>query len=222
MKGTDCIHFIACARMNAAHGYTNEIDELCNVWECPLYLPQKCELNGQTLSEILLDAQLKFSGRVKAEPKDEKPAPARESHGVPFRPDERKKPECDPRPAHHHGVPFRPDEPKSSKINPELLRRLFTATMDEPKPAKPEVIPLPAPRQKELFTAELVKPEVKKTEETLLTAAQVALRFGINRHTVYNWAYSSRNEFPEPVYISPGRMRWRLSDIKEFESRRGK
>jgi predicted DNA-binding transcriptional regulator AlpA len=49
-----------------------------------------------------------------------------------------------------------------------------------------------------------------------LTDNQVAERYGVNRVTIWRWR---RNDptFPDPINLSPGCSRFRLSDIEAWE-----
>lgn len=51
---------------------------------------------------------------------------------------------------------------------------------------------------------------------TYLTDRQVADRYGVARTTPWRWVQLGR--FPHPIRISPGCVRWRLSDLEAHES----
>ncbi|MDW9366969.1 AlpA family phage regulatory protein [Sinorhizobium meliloti] len=53
--------------------------------------------------------------------------------------------------------------------------------------------------------------------ERYLTVRDVAQRFAVSIQTVWRWA-KDRPEFPNPVELSPGTTRWRISDLIAFES----
>ena len=55
MKGIDCIHFGACARLNAACGYGAKFDELCSTEDCMQYIPSGAVISS-TLRDIVFDA----------------------------------------------------------------------------------------------------------------------------------------------------------------------
>jgi len=47
---------------------------------------------------------------------------------------------------------------------------------------------------------------------------QVAERFGVTRPTVWRWMHNG--DFPEPVRLTKGCTRWRLSDVEAWEAAR--
>ena len=47
---------------------------------------------------------------------------------------------------------------------------------------------------------------------------QLAERFGVTRSTIWRWARGG--DFPQPVSLSPGCKRWRLSDVEAWEAAR--
>lgn len=44
---------------------------------------------------------------------------------------------------------------------------------------------------------------------------QLANRYGNDVATIWRWV--KKGQFPQPVKLSPGCTRWRLSDIQEWE-----
>lgn len=48
---------------------------------------------------------------------------------------------------------------------------------------------------------------------------QIARRFGVHRSTPWRWCKTDPT-FPQPIVLSPGCTRWRLSDIEAWEQRR--
>jgi prophage regulatory protein len=60
--------------------------------------------------------------------------------------------------------------------------------------------------------------EVTKAE-TFLSDLNLADRYNVHRTTVWRWAKSDPT-FPQPIVLSPGCTRWRLSDIEAWEQRR--
>lgn len=54
------------------------------------------------------------------------------------------------------------------------------------------------------------------TYDKYLSVKQVAERFRVSRHTIYRW--KREGDFPKAVKLSAGSVRWRLSDIAEWES----
>jgi prophage regulatory protein len=55
--------------------------------------------------------------------------------------------------------------------------------------------------------------------ETYLQDTKVAARFGTDRSTIWRWVKSPAG-FPKPVKLSPGCVRWKLSDIERWEAER--
>ncbi len=56
--------------------------------------------------------------------------------------------------------------------------------------------------------------------ETYLSVKQVARRYGNTASTIWRWV--ERNPaFPEPVKLSPGCTRWRLSELLHYEQTLG-
>ena len=45
----------------------------------------------------------------------------------------------------------------------------------------------------------------------------LACRYGVHRTTVWRWC--ENGALPQPVKLSPGCTRWRLSDLETFEAR---
>lgn len=59
--------------------------------------------------------------------------------------------------------------------------------------------------------------ELQNTIEKLyLTVAEVARRLSVSVDTIYRWKRDGN--FPKPVKLSAGCVRWRLSDVMEWES----
>ena len=56
--------------------------------------------------------------------------------------------------------------------------------------------------------------------ETYLSYAQLAARYGVHRATLWRWAKTDPN-FPKPVSLSPGCTRWKLSAVEAWEATRG-
>ena len=52
--------------------------------------------------------------------------------------------------------------------------------------------------------------------ETFLTDLQVSARYGVNRATPWRWAKTIPG-FPQPVSLTPGCTRWKLSEIEAWE-----
>jgi len=57
------------------------------------------------------------------------------------------------------------------------------------------------------------------TIRTWLTVKQLADRFDTSTSSIWRWV--RRDQFPQPVKLSPGCTRWRLSDVKAWEESRG-
>lgn len=62
------------------------------------------------------------------------------------------------------------------------------------------------------------KPQITAT--IWVNANEIAARFGVSRNTVWRWARTPDNEFPDPVRLTPRVTRWRLADIECFEAMR--
>lgn len=56
-------------------------------------------------------------------------------------------------------------------------------------------------------------------DTSYLSDKQVAARYAVHQKTVWRW--SRNGEFPKPVRLTPGCVRWRDSDLAEWEARRG-
>ena len=50
-----------------------------------------------------------------------------------------------------------------------------------------------------------------------LTTQQTARWLGISRASVWNWLKTKEN-FPKPVYFTPKKPKWRVSEIESFEA----
>jgi prophage regulatory protein len=46
--------------------------------------------------------------------------------------------------------------------------------------------------------------------------AALAAHFGVNKATIWGWA--KRNNFPQPVKLSPQMTRWRWGDVAAWEA----
>lgn len=55
--------------------------------------------------------------------------------------------------------------------------------------------------------------------ETYLSDAQLAARYGVHRTTPWRWAKTDPT-FPQAVKLSPQCSRWKLSDIEAWETQR--
>lgn len=55
--------------------------------------------------------------------------------------------------------------------------------------------------------------------ETFLSDRELAKRFGVHRTTLWRWAHADPT-FPDPIKLSPGCTRWKLSEILNWESMR--
>ena len=53
-------------------------------------------------------------------------------------------------------------------------------------------------------------------QETYVTDTQVAARYGVHRTTPWRWAKTDP-AFPNPVNLTPGCTRWKLSEIEAWE-----
>lgn len=52
--------------------------------------------------------------------------------------------------------------------------------------------------------------------ERLLPVARVAELLGVSASTIWRWTREPGGSFPQPVRLSAGCTRWRLSDIETF------
>jgi prophage regulatory protein len=48
---------------------------------------------------------------------------------------------------------------------------------------------------------------------------QLSERFATSRATIWRWVHS--RDFPQPVKLSPGCTRWKISDVEDWEKTRG-
>lgn len=64
--------------------------------------------------------------------------------------------------------------------------------------------------------ASVALPTAQDARERFLRDTEVALRFSVGRQTIWRWV--SRGAFPQPVKLSAGATRWRLSELVEFEA----
>ena len=55
--------------------------------------------------------------------------------------------------------------------------------------------------------------------DTFLSDLDLAKRYSVSRNTVWRWA-REREDFPQPVRLSPGCTRWRLFDLQTWESQK--
>ena len=55
--------------------------------------------------------------------------------------------------------------------------------------------------------------------DTFLKDIDVAVRFGIQRPTVWRW-HRERPDFPRVIKLTPGCSRWKLSEIEAWEKSR--
>lgn len=53
--------------------------------------------------------------------------------------------------------------------------------------------------------------------ETYLSDTQLSARYGVHRTTPWRWA-KTRHDFPQPVILTPGCTRWKLSEIEAWEA----
>lgn len=56
-----------------------------------------------------------------------------------------------------------------------------------------------------------------KDTAVYLTDTALAARFSVSRATPWRWA--KEGNFPQPVKLSPGCTRWRLSDVEAWEAK---
>lgn len=61
---------------------------------------------------------------------------------------------------------------------------------------------------------------VRPPEPAWLDVHAVAARYSLKAPTVWLWARTRREGFPQPVRLTPGCSRWRLADLERWESER--
>lgn len=54
-----------------------------------------------------------------------------------------------------------------------------------------------------------------KNETVYLRDVDVAIRYDVSRPTIWRWV--KRGNFPQPVKLSNGATRWRISDLLDWE-----
>ena len=54
-----------------------------------------------------------------------------------------------------------------------------------------------------------------------LSDKQVGQRYGVDRAAIWRWRKVDP-DFPEPLKLTPGTTRWRLSDLETWEESRAK
>jgi prophage regulatory protein len=52
-------------------------------------------------------------------------------------------------------------------------------------------------------------------DERFLRDHEIAERYGVSRITPWVWARNG--DFPQPIKLSPGTTRWRLSEVEAYE-----
>lgn len=55
--------------------------------------------------------------------------------------------------------------------------------------------------------------------ETYASDTQLAARYGVHRTTLWRWAKNDLT-FPEPISLSPGCTRWKVSEVEAWEHRK--
>ncbi|MEM7472252.1 MAG: AlpA family phage regulatory protein [Pseudomonadota bacterium] len=63
------------------------------------------------------------------------------------------------------------------------------------------------------------RPSRNEADEAFLSVDQIMRRYSIARATVWRWV-KANSDFPEPVKLSRGTSRWRLSDLVAFDRAR--
>lgn len=58
-----------------------------------------------------------------------------------------------------------------------------------------------------------------EAKQLFLQDRDVALRYGVSRLTIWKWLRD--NSFPQPIKLSPGCTRWRLTDLEAWELKIG-
>lgn len=54
--------------------------------------------------------------------------------------------------------------------------------------------------------------------ETHSSVKQIANRYSVHEKTIWRW--TRNGQFPRPVRLTPGCVRWRESDLAEWEAQR--
>jgi predicted DNA-binding transcriptional regulator AlpA len=101
-----------------------------------------------------------------------------------------------------------------------LPQDIATASKQQAKLSTPPVVLEAAAVQKK-FPPPAAKPDHPQDTdagECFLSDLDVAKRYGVSRPTVWRWR-KTNPDFPDPVLISPGTTRWKLSDLLAFEAR---
>lgn len=52
---------------------------------------------------------------------------------------------------------------------------------------------------------------------TFLSDTQIAARYGVHRSTPWRWSKTDPT-FPQPVILTPGCTRWKLSELEAWEA----
>jgi prophage regulatory protein len=65
---------------------------------------------------------------------------------------------------------------------------------------------------------ELVEKEILEPSP-FITDVSTGKRYGVSRQTIWRWV-ATEPSFPAPVKLSPGCVRWRLSDLIKWENSR--
>lgn len=52
--------------------------------------------------------------------------------------------------------------------------------------------------------------------ETFIRDTDCAARYGVSRNTIWRWS-RERTDMPQPVRLSPGCTRWKLSELIAWE-----
>ena len=55
--------------------------------------------------------------------------------------------------------------------------------------------------------------------DSFISDAQLAARYGVSRNTVWRWTREQEG-FPQPLKLTPGCTRWRMSDVERWETSR--
>ena len=98
-------------------------------------------------------------------------------------------------------------------------------------PSTPDLFDLPAssesqvpasPGGSEQGQSHTRVPQISRGEDErdrFLRDVAVAERYGVSRQTVWRWV-KHLDGFPNPIHLSPGTSRWRLSELLQFEAGR--
>lgn len=103
----------------------------------------------------------------------------------------------------------------SGKVESHTGRRPVRTVVSKPTDVSPKEVDVKSPAQFSPGTA-MRSYSQRENVQRYLSVRQVADRFSVSVQTVWRWKKESP-EFPQPVLLSPGTTRWRMSDLAAFE-----